>query len=98
MNTTNRPARPLPWITNKRHEVITAKDFHGVANFREDQDAAYAVHACNAYPKLLDALREIASWTDAAKYTKAGETESFGGEARKANELARAALKDTEGE
>ena len=56
MNTTNRPARELPWIVNQRHLVITAKDFHGVADFRKDQDAAYAVHACNAYPKLMDAL------------------------------------------
>ena len=96
MNTTNRPARELPWIVNQRHLVITAKDFHGVADFRKDQDAAYAVHACNAYPKLMEALREIAKWTDAAKYTKAGEPESFGGEARKANELARAALADCE--
>ena len=96
MNTTNRPVRALPWITNKRHEVITAKDFHGVANFREDQDAAYAVHACNAYPKLLETLREIASWTDASKHTKAGEPESFGGEARKVNELAWAMLAECE--
>jgi hypothetical protein len=64
MNTTNRPARALPWITNKRHEVITAKDFHGVANFREDQDAAYAVHACNAYPKLMEALRNMVVWSE----------------------------------
>lgn len=57
MNTTNRPAKPLPWIVNQRHLVITAKDFHGVANFREDRDAAYAVHAINAYPELVKALR-----------------------------------------
>jgi vacuolar-type H+-ATPase subunit I/STV1 len=42
--------------------------------------------------KAMQALREIAGWTDAAKYTKAGEPECFGGEARKVNDLALAVL------
>jgi hypothetical protein len=45
---------------------------------------------------LLETLREIASWTDASKHTKAGEPESFGGEARKVNELAWAMLAECE--
>jgi hypothetical protein len=43
----------------------------------------------NAYQKAVKALREIAKHTDFC---------AIGSEARKANELARAALKDTEGE
>jgi hypothetical protein len=99
MNTTNRPATPLPWIVNKKDEICSAKDFYDVAKFVRyagAQDAAYAAHACNAYPKLMDALREIAKWTDAAKYTKAGEPESFGGEAREVNKLAWSVLAEFE--
>ena len=59
METTNRPDSPLPWIVNLRHEVFTAKDFHGVANCRKDQDAAYIVHAANAYPVLVAALQAL---------------------------------------
>ncbi len=59
METTNRPDSPLPWIVNLRHEVFTAKDFHGIANCRKDGDAAYIVHASNAYPKLMQALRDL---------------------------------------
>ena len=46
---------------------------------------------------LLAALQEIIGWTDAANYTKAGASEGFGGEARKVNEIARAAIRKAGG-
>lgn len=48
-STSNKPASPLPW----------SEDMFVAAPI-PDQDAAYIAHACNAYPKLVEALRIIA--------------------------------------
>lgn len=59
---TTEPATPLPWIVNQRNRIIAAADYRAIANcvhgINAEQDAAYIVHACNAYPRLVEALRE----------------------------------------
>lgn len=67
MAANNKPATPLPWIVNKKDEICSAKDFYDVAKFVRyagAQDAAYAAHACNAYPRLVAALRDAMSYAD----------------------------------
>ena len=65
--TKTTPATPLPYITNKREEVAAANDFRTVARCvhasNAPQDAAYIVHAANAYPKLVEALKEAIATT-----------------------------------
>ncbi len=55
-----KPATPLPW------DVIKLRKFYAMFNLRtatqlgklpSGQDAAYIAHACNAYPRLVEALR-----------------------------------------
>lgn len=64
------PATRLPWQQNhhKRRQVCDADgEFRGcgrIANAIAVQDAAYIAHACNAYPKLVEALRKMAERTD----------------------------------
>lgn len=41
---------------------------------------------------MLAALQAIESWTAAAIHTKVGDSDHFGGEARKVNSIARAAI------
>jgi hypothetical protein len=60
MTATTKPATPLPWSTGP----VMANDsfpLHGridaVGNVARGRDAAYIVHACNAYPELVAALR-----------------------------------------
>ena len=67
----NQPATPLPWVVDRSGEVIDRHDdgeAYGVADFgymstsqKEPprQNCAYAVHACNAYPKLVAALQSL---------------------------------------
>lgn len=59
-----KPATPLPWKTLADIVVsvggkseITVADFMGALEPRL-ANSAYAAHACNAYPKLVEALRE----------------------------------------
>lgn len=67
--TTHKPATPLPWKqgSNLSPEFIcgTHGDGHnvpiaGMQTFREGYatDAAYIAHACNSYPRLVEALRQ----------------------------------------
>lgn len=62
----HQPATPLPWVVVKdgAYTVIdsvppNAKRFGVVRYIGEPtaQNAAYIVHAANAYPKLIEALR-----------------------------------------
>ena len=63
---TAKPATPLPWKLGTRYPCRIL----GVASACEDQDegtetegqkqdAAYIVHACNAYPQLVAALSKM---------------------------------------
>lgn len=56
-----QPSTPLPYITNKRDEIVAIPDFRKVANCvhatNGPDDAAYLVFTANAYPKLIEALR-----------------------------------------
>lgn len=66
-NTAVRPATPLPWYAERGNvDVVTAdgefiatslQPDSGVATQSEYTDAAYIAAACNAYPKLVEALR-----------------------------------------
>ena len=64
-----KPATPLPWKckqvgdTGGKNQVGVYEIRHEpwrVAEYANDEDAAYIAHACNAYPKLVEALRSIA--------------------------------------
>ena len=61
MNTI-KPAAPLPYRCDSHPEedfaeILSSND-GPVARTTHD-DAAYIVHACNAYPKLVEALRFV---------------------------------------
>ena len=81
--------------THHRHDVLViSKPKDGlkggeVGLFFDQEIGLEILRRVNAYQKAVKALREIAKYTDFC---------AIGSEARKANELARAALKDTEGE
>lgn len=51
------PLQPLPFSTGSIDKIISAADGETVAQVASIQDAAYLVHAANAYPKLVEALR-----------------------------------------
>ena len=69
--TTITPATPLPWhvgikqaeqiiYDGKGWAVANATVYHGKADGAETRaNAAYIVAACNAYPQLVAALREV---------------------------------------
>jgi hypothetical protein len=60
------PATPLPWVFFSDCSEEEIGSFIGVNGFSADlpikerlrRDAAYIVHACNAFPKLVAALRD----------------------------------------
>lgn len=62
-----KPATPLPWdwMSNDKEGgagiVVLRSDgqIEEVAADATRADAAYIVHACNAYPRLVAALREV---------------------------------------
>jgi len=55
-----KPGTELPW-SDLFSEVIYPQG----GNDTDPQDAAYIVHACNAYPKLVAALKAIDwFWTE----------------------------------
>jgi len=67
-----KPATPLPWETAVNGEeppqwdVCGADDGDMVADLMNmpktgEQDAAYIVHACNAYPELVAALKYMST-------------------------------------
>ena len=57
---THKPATPLPWIDDG--SAVIGNDggpgFCYVAEQACKSDRAYIVHACNAYPRLVSALRD----------------------------------------
>jgi hypothetical protein len=65
-----KPATPLPWTVGidrpaptKMYALIEAADHSYPARAdgpEASQDARYIAHAANAYPKLVEALREHA--------------------------------------
>ena len=60
--TATKPATPLPWITD--HSTVIYSTERGphrgaVAEYGYQQDAAYIVTACNAYPRLLAEREEL---------------------------------------
>ena len=66
-----KPGTALPWYTAKtgNHQglVISERDGENVAvTYNGDGDAAYIVHACNAYPRLVEALGELVGIQSAA--------------------------------
>lgn len=70
MTTKHTPATPLPWIADAR--ALIARDNYTFAivgnpatEVVDDQsDARYIAHACNAYPRLVEAVRELLDWAD----------------------------------
>ncbi len=63
-----KPATPLPWqqdddtyILGPDGSSVLAPTLDGEdrGECYEAQDAAYIVHACNAYPRLVEALGDI---------------------------------------
>ena len=65
----NKPATPLPWekyagdyseIEGQRMAVVVGKTcISDALDAVHQSDAAYIVHAANAYPQLVAALREL---------------------------------------
>ena len=79
-----KPATPLPWrvASNISDTRVAGSDGIGVANTggvsprREDHaecgaNAAYIVAAANAYPRLVEALRDVQQHLD-ARYADTG--------------------------
>ena len=58
----HKPATALPWEVDEEATVCGNNSAVAFTRRREsaymDEDAAYIAHACNAYPKLVEALRE----------------------------------------
>lgn len=60
MNKKQKPSTSLPWETIKLpgyYGVVNEQDLRACES-QDSKDAAYIVHAANAYPKLVEALRE----------------------------------------
>ena len=61
MNKKQKPSTSLPWEPIKlpgHYGVVNEQDLR-VCESQDSEDAAYIVHAANAYPKLVEALRLI---------------------------------------
>lgn len=59
MNKKQKPSTSLPWEPIKlpgHYGVVNEQDLR-VCESQDSEDAAYIVHAANAYPKLVEALR-----------------------------------------
>lgn len=62
-----KPATPLPWnVPAKYPRYVEGGSLQGVCKTYsasvgggDSQDASYIAHATNAYPKLVEALREL---------------------------------------
>jgi hypothetical protein len=63
-----KPASALPWSQMEIRSPSTPFDLYSIYTMNDNvpehahasnvKDAAYIVHACNAYPELIAALRE----------------------------------------
>jgi hypothetical protein len=58
----NNPESELPWVYDARLKQIIFGEHYGVTEAKQvsEDDATYIVHACNAYPKLIEMVREAA--------------------------------------
>jgi uncharacterized iron-regulated membrane protein len=66
MNTKAKPATPLPWKLSGLYDIRGESQgepiISSTAHFSEqtaEVNIAYANHAANAYPKLVEALRNV---------------------------------------
>lgn len=61
METNNKPATALPWVAQDFGHMVEIQprgdDPEGLATVNAARDARYIVHAANAYPELVAALR-----------------------------------------
>lgn len=93
----SEPATPLPWEYDPDDEALygtsrvqdaQAYDYIGstMSFTNESEDAAYIVHAANAYPQLVEALREHANGGHAklcdARWVPDGPCQCAAGRAR----------------
>ena len=56
-----KPATPLPWSSvgpKTAEKTVIMSHSKNLGAFERD-DAAYIVHACNAYPKLVEAIHML---------------------------------------
>ncbi len=55
----NKPATALPWHDQRCSvwKLTGSPEVFGVAKCEQEADAAYIVHACNAYPKAIRAAQ-----------------------------------------
>lgn len=74
-----KPATPLPWKRVANGRVLSIPDYGQVTSSDTyPRDAAYIVHACNAYPKLVEALREwLANASLGARYSLQAESRAI---------------------
>lgn len=61
-----KPATSLPWSAGKYNQWVQSNDGELVASVETEhnhgpENAAYIAHAANAYPKLVEALKNIAA-------------------------------------
>ena len=66
-----KPATPVPWEISDSHGLCIHKDEIGIADIdsrefskplsevKQRKNAAYIVHACNNFPRLVEALRAM---------------------------------------
>jgi hypothetical protein len=75
--TTKNPATPLPWAATAYGLYGPARPEDGrIADFMRTKDAAYARHAANAYPKLVEALRNLREAADAGSWKERRKDEA----------------------
>lgn len=55
----HQPATPLPFSTKDDDIIYGADGSDAGAPEVSDQNLAYVIHAANAYPKLVEALRKL---------------------------------------
>lgn len=80
MTTKHQPATPLPWTqpnrTSMKLHPVDGGGRHGFVVATQKQDAAYITHAANAYPKLVEALRDAILRHQDMKHRLGGEIAS----------------------
>jgi hypothetical protein len=55
-----KPVSPLPWKIVLDESVCAADDTTIAYDLNFSEDADYLIHACNAYPKLVECLKQFA--------------------------------------
>jgi len=81
MTTKHQPATPLPWVlraTMYTWQVVANEDYQGPFVLMGNQhhephkdDVEYAAHTANAYPRLVQALRDLVECHDDAEARRA---------------------------